>query len=171
MASAALLSLLAYGHILSAMGWLGGGILTAFVLGPNLRKLPPAASLEFNAKVLSPIVSFVQIMVVTTFVFGLLLLDAFYDGNFSPLMKSSQGMELMAGVALALAAAAVAFSFTFPSFKRVVKIARGMLQAGPQPPPPELMKYAKRARVGSMVGLLLLLVVLATMVSAGFGFY
>lgn len=171
MASAVLLSVLAYGHVLSAMGWLGGGILTAFVLGPNLRKLPPAAGLEFNAKVLPPIINFIQIMIGTTFLFGILLLDAFYDGDFSPLSTSSQGMELMAGVALALAAAAVAFSVTVPSFKRIIKIARSLLQAGQQPPPPELMKYAKRARMGSMAGILLLLATLAVMISAGFGFY
>jgi hypothetical protein len=33
------------------------------------------------------------------------------------------------------------------------------------------MKYGKRARMGSLVGVLLLLTVLAMMVSAGFGFY
>lgn len=37
--------------------------------------------------------------------------------------------------------------------------------------PPELMKDGKRARMGSMVVPMLLLAVLATMISAGFGFY
>lgn len=171
MVSTALLAILGFGHVLSAMGWLGGGILTAFVVGPNLRKMPPAAALEFNSKVLPPIIKFIQIMIVTTFLFGILLLYVYYDGDFSPLSKSPQGMELALGVVLALAAGGVAFSVTVPSFKKIIKIANGLLQGGQQPPPPELMKYAKRARMGSMVGILLLLVVLATMVSAGFGFY
>ena len=170
MVSSALLTILAFGHVLSAMGWLGGGILTTFVLGPNLRKLPPAAALEFNAKVLPPIIRFVQVMIVATFLFGVFLLYAFYDGNFSTLSTTSQGMELEAGVLLALAAAGVAFSLTVPSFNRIIKIAKGLLQGGQRPPPPELMKYAKRARTGSLVGVSLLLVVLAMMVSAGFGF-
>jgi uncharacterized membrane protein len=170
MASAALLAILAYGHVLSAMGWLGGGILTAFVLGPNLRKLPPAAALEFNPKVVPQILRFIQVMIGTTFLFGVLLLYYYYDGNFSPLSTTSQGMELAAGVVLALAAAAVAFSVTVPSFKKIVKIANSLLQGGQQPPPPELMKYGKRAKMGSLVGVALLLTVLAMRVSAGFGF-
>jgi uncharacterized membrane protein len=153
------------------MGWLGGGILTTFVLGPSLRKMPPAAGLEFNAKVLPRILRFVQMMIGGTLVFGVLLLYAFYGGDFSMLSASSQGMELAGGAVLALLTAVVAFSVTFPSFKKVVEIANRLLQGGQQQPPPELMKYGKRARMGSRVGVVLLLIALAMMVSAGFGLY
>jgi uncharacterized membrane protein len=170
MAPAALLAILAFGHVLAAIGWLGGGILTGLVLAPNLRKLPPSAGLEFNAKVLPPIIRFVQAAIGSTFLFGILLLYFYYDGNFSAMSTTTQGEELATGVVLALAAAGVAFSVTFPSFNKVVKIAKGLLQGGGQPPP-ELMKYGKRARMGSIAGVVLLLIVLATMVSAGFGFY
>lgn len=169
MADQLLIAILAYGHVLSAMGWLGGGILTTFVLGPNVRKMAPTASLEFNSKVLPKILRFVQVMIGTTFLFGLLLLYFFYDGDLSLLTKSSQGLEITAGIVVALIAAAVVWSVTVPSFRKVIQIAGSVLQGGQQAPPPEMMKYGKRARQGSLVGILLLLVVLATMIAAGFG--
>lgn len=151
------------------MGWLGGGILTTLVLAPNVRKLPQPAALEFNAKVLPKLVRFVQVVIGATLLFGILLLGAFYGGNFLPLSTSSQGMELSAGIGLALATAIIAWGVTLPSFMKVSKIANQLLQGGQQAPSPELLKYGKRARVGSTVGLILLLIVLATMVGAGFG--
>lgn len=171
MASTALLAVLAYGHILSAMGWLGGGILTTFVIGPNLQNMPSAANLEFNAKVLPKIIRFVQVMIGTTFLFGILLFYELYSGNFSSLGSTSYGMELYAGILLSLVAAVVVWTVTVPSFKKIIKIAKDLLQGRQQGPPPELAKYGKRARMGSTVVILLLLVVLATMVSVGFGFF
>ena len=171
MASAAVLAVLAYGHVLSAMGWLGGGILTALVIGPNLRKLTSAASLEFNAKVLPRVIRFVQVMIGTTFLFGILLLYYYYNGSFSPLSTTTQGMELSLGIILALLTAVVVWTVTVPSFQRVIKISNDLLEGGQQAPPPDLAKYGGRARMGSLAGILLLLVVLAAMISAGYGFY
>lgn len=161
---------LAYGHILSAMIWLGGGILTGFVIAPNLQKLTAPARLEFNAKILPKLITFVQAAIGSTFVFGLLLLDAYYNGNFTFLHTTTQGYELSAGILLALVLAVVAWTVTFPAFKGIARISSGLLQGGQQTPPPELAKYGKRARLGSMMGIIILLVVLATMVSAGFPF-
>jgi uncharacterized membrane protein len=129
-ASQILIDILGYGHVLSAIGWLGGGILTTFVIGPNVRNLAPAASLEFNAKILPRIVRFVQAMIGSTFVFGLLLLYFIHDGDFSWLSSTSQGYEILTGIILALATAAVVFSVTFPSFRKVSSIANGVLQGG-----------------------------------------
>ena len=152
---------------MSAIGWLGGGILTTFVLGPNVKKLAPAAALEFNAKVLPRIVRFVQMMIGTTFLFGLLLLYAVSDGDFTWLSTSPQGLELSEGIGLALVTSVVVFAVTVPSFKQVSKLAAAALAAG-QPPAPEMMKYAMRARKGSLAGVGLLLIVLSLMVAAGF---
>jgi len=170
-ASQALLAVLTYGHVLSAMGWLGGGILTAFVLGPSLRAMPPAAILEFNAKVLPRILRFVQIVIGTTFLFGLLLLYFDYEGNFTFLSKTSQGMELSFGILLAVVTAIIAWTVTLPAFKRVSQISNGLLQSDQQPPPPDLAKYGARARRGAMLGVGLLLIVLAMMVASGFALF
>jgi uncharacterized membrane protein len=169
MVSAALIGILALGHVLSAVGWLGGGLLTTFVLAPNMRKLQPAANMEFNAKVLPRIIRFVQVMIGTTLLFGILLLYFYYGSGLSSFMGTAQGMELSLGIALALVTAVMAWTVTFPSFNKVIKIANSVLQGGQ--PPPELMKYGQRARMGSMIGVALLLITLATMVFSGFGFY
>ena len=153
------------------MGWLGGGILTTFVLGPNLMKLAPPSRLEFNAKVLPRILRFVQIALGTTLLFGILLLYEYFNGDFSSLFKTGQGMELSAGVILALVVVAVAMGVTFPSFRKVIQMSNSVIQGGQQAPPPDMMKYGRRARIGSLIGVVLLLVVLAMMVSAGFGFF
>jgi len=157
-----LIDILAYGHVLSAMGWLGGGILTTFVLGPNLRNLSPGAGLEFNARILPKVLRFVEIAVGLSLVFGVLL---FYVvmGDLRP----DQLNEIYAGVALALITAVDAFALTIPSFRKVVKIANEALQ-NKQPPSPDMMKYAMRARTGSLIGTVLLLGVLVAMIASGF---
>ena len=167
MPSDLVLAILAYGHVLSAVSWLGGGMLTAMVIGPNLRNLAPPAALEFNVKILPKLLRFVQIAILSTFVFGILLLYVFRDGDFSWLMNSNQGYILSAGILVALVTGAFGFSFVIPSFKKVVKFSSEALQTG-KPPSPEMMKYGTRARVGSLLGVLMLLFVLAMMVISGF---
>lgn len=162
MADQLLIDILAYGHVLSAVAWLGGGILTAFVLGPSVRMLSPAAGLEFNAKVLPKIVRFVQAAIGSTLLFGVLLFYVVGDE-----LTPTQSYEIYAGVALALATAVVVFAVTLPSFRKVITMANTALQGG-QPPSPEMMKYGKRARQGSLVGAGLLLIVLALMIASGF---
>jgi uncharacterized membrane protein len=163
-----LLVIFEFGHILSATGWLGGGILTVFVLGPNVARLPPPASLAFNAKVLPKVVRFVEMMIASTLLFGLLLLYAWTGGDMSYLTNTTEGMTLSAGISLALVAAIIAAGVTIPSFNKISRIANQLLEGGLQAPPPELKKYGMRARRGSLVALALLLIVLAAMVSAGF---
>jgi uncharacterized membrane protein len=157
-----LIDIFAYGHVLGAIGWLGGGLLTGLVIGPNMRNLAPGAGLEFNAKVLPKMVRFVQAAVGVTLLFGILLFLEVGSG-----LTSTQFDEIGFGVALAVVTGIIAFAMTIPSFNRVAKIANEALKAG-TPPSPDIMKYAKRARQGSLVGLGLLLIVLAAMVASGF---
>lgn len=173
MVNGALVTVLAYGHIISAMGWLGGGILTSLVLAPNLAQLSPPSRLEFNSKVLPKIVRAVSAFIGMTFVFGFLLLYFFQDGaygGFSVLSSgSTQGMILSVGIALALIAGIVGWGVVVPSFGKIAAISKAAL-AEQKPPGPEIMKYGGRAKKGSLVGLVLLVVVLAMMVTSGFYF-
>ena len=158
----------AFGHILSAMGWLGGGMLTALALGPNLRKMSPSAALEFNAKVLPKLARFVQMAIGLTLLFGLLLLYQIASAaGGSSYFSTTQGMEISVGMALALVTAIIAFAVTLPSFKKVSRAAEGAL-ANQQPPPPEMMSNAHKASQGAQIGIVLLLITLAMMVAAGF---
>ena len=169
MADPLVLTFLAYAHILSAVGWLGGSLLTAFVIGPSLQTLSAPSRLEFLAKVIPRIVRYVYGMIAGTIVFGLLLLYTFVGGDFSMLSPSTPfGVGVSAGMLVAVVVVVLATTVVFPSFNKVASLANGVLKSGGQPPPPELAKYANRARVGSMVGAILLLVVLVLMVSAGF---
>ncbi|HUI24364.1 MAG TPA: hypothetical protein VLY82_08280 [Nitrososphaerales archaeon] len=169
MPSAVLMTVLGFGHVLSAVMWLGGGLLTGFVIGPSLRSMSPPASLEFNAKVLPKIVRFVRMAVVSTYVFGILLLYFFQDGDMSWLMNSTQGYIISTGVLLALVAGILGLGYVIPAFGKVSKLSAEALQSG-KPPAPEMMNYGKRARTGSMAAVFLLLVVLAMMVTSGFAY-
>ncbi len=169
MADPVLVTILAYGHILSAIGWLGGGLLTAFVLGPGLQKVSAPSRLEFMARVMPKIIRYILGMVAGTLLFGLLLLYFRVNGDFSALSQATPfGIAMSGGMTLAVIAAIVVVTFTVPSFRRVIAIADQVLKSGQQAPPPELMKYSRRARMGSVAAVALLLLVLVLMVSAGF---
>ena len=160
------LAILTFGHILSAMGWLGGGLVTGFAIGPNLRKMPQTAALEFNAKVLPNLITFVQAAAGLTIVFGLGLLGYLYSQD-STYFSSTSGMDVSVGIVMAAVTAGIAFSMTIPSFKKVSRMSAEVIAGTQQAPPPEMMKFAKRARQGSLIGVLLLLITLAAMVAAG----
>ncbi|MBI3859685.1 MAG: hypothetical protein HY296_05530 [Thaumarchaeota archaeon] len=160
------LVVLFYGHILSAVSWLGGGILTTFVVGPGVRGLSPPSGTEFMAKVMPRILRFIQAAIGSTFLFGILLYYylGIQDGT-------STATAVYAGVVVALATAAVVFSVTIPSFRKVIKLANERMASGGQgPPPPEMMKYSRRARIGSTVAVSMLLLVLVFMVLAATGY-
>src|SRR2546428_8522807 len=71
------ITILAYLHISSAMGWLGGAVLFVSVVGPGLRSLSPMARLEFLAKIGPGATRFFIGSSTATIVFGLALLFAF----------------------------------------------------------------------------------------------
>jgi uncharacterized membrane protein len=154
--------ILAYGHVLSAMGWLGGGIIVTFVVGPNVSSLTPGAGLEFFAKILPKILRFFQVTVVSTLLFGVLLFLQVGNG-----MTTTQFDEIAVGVVIAIVTGIIAFAETIPSFRKVSKIANEAIQ-NKQPPSPDIAKYGRRARIGSLVGVLLLLCVLGMMIASGF---
>ena len=157
-----LIDILAYGHVLSAIGWLGGGIFVTFVIAPNLSKLSPGAGLEFFSTVLPKILRFFQVTIGATLGFGILLF--LVVGNE---LTPTQFDEIGVGVVLAIATGVIAFVETVPSFRKVSKFASEALQ-NKQPPNPEIAKYGKRARTGSIAGIVLLLAVLLMMTASGF---
>ncbi len=162
------LTVLEYGHIISAIGWLGGGLLITFVLGPGLQTVSPPARLEFLAKVMPRILNYIVGMIAGTILFGLLLLYFFIGGDFSMLSPSTTfGTALSAGIGLAVITVIIAVTMVVIPTRRIMAIAQQVLKSG-ETPPPELMKLSKRARMGSVMGAVLLLVVVVLMVSAGF---
>ena len=87
--------ILAWLHVVSAICWLGGGIMFAFVVGPALSRLSPASSGEFLVKVVPRVVLFFQVLAGLTILFGVLLL--YNMGGFGLLSPStSYGLDLTA---------------------------------------------------------------------------
>jgi len=160
------LAALTFAHVLFGMGWLGGALLTTFGVGPSLQKMTQTASLEFNARVLPNMVRFTRAAAGLTLLFGLALLGYVYSQDNS-YFSSTAGMAASAGIIVAIISAAIGFSMVIPSFMKIGKLAASALDGGQPPPGQEMMTLAKRARTWSMIVLILLLVTLAAMVTAG----
>ncbi len=144
-------------------------MLTTFVVGPGLHTVSAPARLEFMAKVMPRIIRYIIGMITGTIIFGLLLLYFLIGGDFSVLSPSTTfGAALSAGMTLAIIAVVFAGTVVIPSFRRVIAIAEQVLKSGQTPPPPDLMKFSKRARLGSVTAAVLLMFVLVMMVTAGF---
>ncbi|MCI4333841.1 MAG: hypothetical protein L3K01_09035 [Thermoplasmata archaeon] len=159
--------ILAWGHVISAICWLGGGVVFAFVVGPALGKLSPASSGEFLVKVVPGVVRFFQIFAGLTIVFGALLL--YNMGGLSLLSPStSYGIILSAGVAFALAAFVVAEFIAAPIQMKAVRLVREMLASGAHQSSPELPKTLRLAGLTAVLTAVLLILTSICMVGAGF---
>lgn len=162
MTAAVIITVLAFLHIISAMGWLGGAILFVSVIAPGLRSISPMASLEFLAKVGPRATRFFIGAATSTIIFGLLLLFSF---------SVDFGWKLDAGITIALIAYVIALVVTVPSFRKADRLAKEALASGQAGPPnPELPKAIKRGGVATTIVVLLLIVALAFMVGTGFPF-
>lgn len=121
------------------------------------------------ARVMPRLLRYLAGMIGGTFIFGLLLLYFVVGGDFAMMSPSTSfGAALSVGIGLAVLTALLNVAVTYPSSSKLASISGGMLKRGEQSPPPEMMRYARRARMGSVVGTVLLLIVLLMMVIADF---
>jgi len=156
------ITILAYLHIISAMGWLGGAVLFVSVVGPGLRSLSPTARLEFLSKVGPRAIRFFIGSSTATIVFGLGLLYAF---------PGASSTTISAGLTLGLIAYLVVIFVSIPSLRKADHLAKEMLASGQAgPPSPELAKELKRGGIGVATVVVLLVITLMFMVTAGFPF-
>lgn len=159
--------ILAWLHVVSAIGWLGGGILFAFVVGPALARLSPPSAGEFLLKVVPRVARFFQVAGVLTVVFGGLLL--FNIGGLGLLsLSTSYGVDLSIGVGFALAAFVVAEFGAVPIQLGAVKMIREMVAAGGTQPPLSFPRQMRLARMSAALTVTLLLGASVFMVGAGF---
>ncbi|MCI4351493.1 MAG: hypothetical protein L3K15_08285 [Thermoplasmata archaeon] len=153
--------------MVSAIGWLGGGILFAFVVGPALAKLSPASSGEFLVKVVPGVARFFQVFAGLTILFGALLL--YNMGGFGLLTLSSfYGVDLTVGVSLAIIAFLVSEFLAVPLQLKAVRMIREMLASGGHEPPADFPRAVLHARITATLAVVLLLATSVTMVGAGF---
>jgi uncharacterized membrane protein len=137
-------------HLLLALGWLGGELMTAFVIGPGLQQMSLQSKREFFVKVTPRAVRYVKWMIVGTGVTGFLL--AFV----TPSKLAASGVAVSAGIVLALIAAAIE-----------VVVTDALQKSGQQTPSQEMATHEKRARWGSLADTGLLVAVLVLMVITG----
>lgn len=163
-------AILAWGHIISAISWLGGGIMFAFVVGPLLTKLSPASSGEFLVKVVPRVARFFQMMAGSTILFGVLLLYAGEsNGEFAPLTFSTfYGADLTIGLSVGLIAFLMAELVAVPAQLKVVRMVKEMQAAGQQQPSAEFPKALRRTRITATMTVLTLILASVFMVAAGF---
>lgn len=161
-------AVLAFFHILSAMAWLGGGILFAFVIAPKFAKLQPSSTRDFFVTIQPGVIRFFQIVAGLTILFGLLLLYDSVGGDWSKLsLSTSWGFDISLGMTVAIVAFVISEFIAVPTFLRLVRL----FQAPPPEVgqmPAELPILARRAALQSFVLVGLLLVAMAFMVGAGY---
>jgi uncharacterized membrane protein len=163
-------AIFAWLHIVSAIGWLGGGIMFGFVVAPALSKLSPASSGEFFMKIVPRVARFFQIVAGSTVLFGVLLLyTGISNGDFSGLtLSSTWGLSIVIGLSLGFIAFLVSEFVAVPPLRKAIRIITEMHASGQQEPPPELQKTLKRAGLLANVTVTLLILAVVFMVSAGF---
>jgi uncharacterized membrane protein len=162
-------AILAWLHIFSAMGWLGGGVMFAFVIGPALKKLSPPSSGEFLVKVVPRVVLFFRITAGTTVLFGVLFLYSFSHGNFSILSFSTTfGTDLTVGLSIGFIAFLISEFVAVPTQLKAVKMIREMQASGQHQPPAEFPKTLKRASDAATLAVVLLILTSVFMVASGF---
>ncbi len=164
-----IVALLAWLHIFFAVGWLGGGIMFGFVIGPALSRLSPPASGEFFKKVVPRVLRFFQIVPGLAILFGLLLLYAFTNGDLSLVSPtSSWGFKIILGMTVGLIAFLTGELLAVRYFYRAIGMMGQAPSAGSQGPPTELLATLKKARISATVTVLLLVVALVFMVGSAF---
>ncbi|HXQ94518.1 MAG TPA: hypothetical protein VN864_05045 [Thermoplasmata archaeon] len=159
--------ILAWGHVISAIGWLGGGMVFVFVVAPALSRMSPASSGEFLVKVVPGVVRFFQVFAGLTILFGFLLL---YNMGGSSLLTNSTfyGVDLSVGIVLALAAFVVSEFVAAPLQLKAVRQIQGMLASGSHTPPAEFPRTLQLASYTAILTAVLLILTSICMVGAGF---
>lgn len=160
-----LTAVLAYLHVVSAISWLGGGILFTFVVGPRLARMPPASTRDFLVTVVPGIARFFQVVAGLTLLFGFLLMFDMVGGDYSQ-FSTSWGIAISIGLSIALVAFVISEAFAGPAFLRLAAAAEKITPGTPPDP-----GFPTRVRYASMLGLtvtVLLIATLSFMIAAGF---
>ena len=159
--------ILAWLHVISAIGWLGGGILFGFVIAPGLAKVSPSGSGEFLVMIAPRVGLFFQIIAGLTILFGALLL--YNVGGFGLLtLSTTYGLNLSIGVTLALVAFVVSEFIAVPTLFKAIRMIKAMQASGAHQPPAEFPRAMKIANGTAMLTVILLILTSVFMVGAGF---
>ena len=159
-------AILAWFHILGAIGWLGAVMLFGMLIGPLLPGLSPTTRGELIVKLFPRFVRYIQVFAIATPVFGVSLVLSVAGGDLSVMSPSNSfGLFISTGAVITVVVLIIAFAVVLPTARRIVQVVIRM-QENPGPPPPELPAIQKRLRIGATTAMVLLMIVLAFMVAA-----
>lgn len=163
-------AIFAWFHIVSAIMWLGEGILFAFVIAPSLAKISPPSSGEFFVKIVPRVSTYFRIVAGTTVLFGLLLIyTGISNGDFPAFsLSSTWGASITIGLSFGLIAFLNSEFVAQLPLRKVIRLIKEMQASGKHEPPAELPKTIKKASLTANATVMLLIVTLIFMVSAGF---
>lgn len=168
MASTLILGILAWFHILCAIGWFGGDIVLLIGMEPELGKLSPATRSDLMTTLFPRLNRLEMIFATGTVLFGLLFAYEFTGGNMALLSPTTTwGLAITVGATLGFAAFLLEVIVDYPSEKKVIAIMKEMRNKNQLLPPAELSKYYERSELAESAVLILLFTSLVFMVSSG----
>jgi uncharacterized membrane protein len=158
---------LAWLHILFAIGWMGSALFFTIVVGPLLPKLSPPARTEVAIKLIPKFSRTVSIFASLAALFGIALAFGHVGSNLSVFSPNNfWGLAISLGASLTFVAFILAMGVVAPASKKFVKLLEEF-QRNPQGgPPAEIPKLQKRISTAGLLILILLFVILALMVAA-----
>lgn len=160
-------AVLAWLHILSAIGWMGSAMFLAMVLGPSTRELPPPSRRDLVLRLFPRFIRYVTIFATLTLVFGVLLgMGLLSDGSDVLSPSTTWGLRIIIGASLALVAYALAFAVGLRSARGILRLLEKTPQAQQEVQAFEMAKLTRRLRLTAATVTLLLSVSLIFMVAA-----
>ncbi len=163
-----ILGILAWFHILSAIGWFGGDIVLLIGMEPKLGKLSPATRGELVTTLFPRLNRLEMIFATSTVLFGLLYAYALTGGNLTMLSPAtSWGLAITVGATLGFIAFLLEAVVDYPAEKKVIAIMKEMQANNQLAPPAELSKYHERSEFAETAVLILLFTSLSFMVASG----
>ncbi|HKT22539.1 MAG TPA: hypothetical protein VJR06_08030 [Nitrososphaerales archaeon] len=167
MSDSALVSVLLYGHIISAMAFLGGAIAFAGAVGPTLARLQPEARRDLISNLFPRFARLMLTFAALLAVFGVALVFAIASANPSQLsLTDPWGLRVAIGGTLGLVVVLDAFLVVGPAVKGMARIAQETPVGATAAPTPKFLALQRRVAAGSGFSILLMFAAVGFMVAA-----
>jgi uncharacterized membrane protein len=159
--------LLAWLHIIFAVGWMGTAMFLVSVLTPSMAGLSSASRGELVLQLFPRLIRYVTVSATMTLVMGILLVFGLFGDNLAILSPTTtRGLGITVGGSLALVAYALALGVSLPSARKVVKMVKASQQSPQQDPATGMAKLQRRIRLAATSVVALLALALGFMVVA-----
>ena len=154
-------------HVVSVIGWTGAALTFLISIRSSLPKLSPPARGEFLVKVMPRYARSIQIFTILTLVFGPSLALTMNDGPPNKFdLASPWSIFVTLGASVGIVMLFIVFFLFTPTANGLVEAVKQMQQNPGQPPPAKLNALQKRLAIIPPLGVTLLLLAEAFMVTA-----